>query len=164
MGSRDRGRKEPKKPKKDAKKIPQVTIMTTPTEVEVIKKGKQREGRRVGGGREARESSPSSPGTGMGQEWLTMADLASLQATVRGRVHGVFFRAFVETWAEELRLTGFVRNRPDGTVEVGAEGERQKLEKLVEYLKTGPPAARVEEVVVAWAEYTGEFPGFSVKY
>ena len=93
-----------------------------------------------------------------------MADLASLQATVRGRVHGVFFRAFVETRAEELKLTGYVRNRPDGTVEVRVEGERPKLEKLVEYLKAGPPAARVEEVMVAWAEYTGEFSKFSVNY
>ena len=47
MGSRDKGHKETKKQKKDTKKIPQITIMTTPTEVEVIKKGKQREGRRV---------------------------------------------------------------------------------------------------------------------
>jgi len=47
MGKGDRGHKETKKPKKDSKKLPQVaTIMTTPTEVEVIKKGKQREGRR----------------------------------------------------------------------------------------------------------------------
>jgi acylphosphatase len=93
-----------------------------------------------------------------------MADLASLQAVVRGRVHGVFFRASVQTRAEDLRLTGYVRNRPDGTVEVRAEGERQKLEKLVEYLKVGPPAARVEEVVVTWAEYTGAFSRFSVRY
>jgi acylphosphatase len=93
-----------------------------------------------------------------------MADLASLKATVRGRVQGVFFRAFVETRAEELKLTGYVRNRPDGAVEVRAEGERQKLERLVEYLKTGPPAARVEEVGEEWELYTGEFPGFSVRY
>jgi acylphosphatase len=93
-----------------------------------------------------------------------MADLASLQAMVHGRVHGVFFRAFVETRAEELKLTGYVRNRPDGTVEVRAEGERQKLEKLLGYLNVGPPAARVEEVVAAWAEYTGAFRGFSVEY
>ncbi len=69
-----------------------------------------------------------------------MADPASLRATVRGRVHGVFFRAFVEDRARELNLYGYVRNRPDGTVEVRAEGERPKLEKLVEHLKAGPPA------------------------
>ncbi len=93
-----------------------------------------------------------------------MADPASVKATVCGRVHGVFFRAFVETRAEELKLTGYVRNRPDGTVEVRAEGERQKLEKLVAYLKTGPPAARVEKVVAEWEPYTGEFAGFNVRY
>jgi acylphosphatase len=93
-----------------------------------------------------------------------MADLASLQATVRGRVQGVFYRAFVETRAEELKLTGYVRNRPDGTVEVRAEGERQKLEKLVEHLKAGPPAAWVKEVVAAWAEYTGDYARFSARY
>jgi hypothetical protein len=47
MGSRDKARKETKKPKKDQKKLPQVTILTAPPEVQVIKKGKQREGRRV---------------------------------------------------------------------------------------------------------------------
>ena len=93
-----------------------------------------------------------------------IADLASLKATVRGRVHGVFYRAFVETRAEELKLTGYVCNRPDGTVEVRAQGERQKLEKLVEYLKAGPPAARVKEVVGEWEAYTGEFTGFNVRY
>ncbi len=93
-----------------------------------------------------------------------MADMASLQATVRGRVHGVFFRAFVEEWAAELNLTGYVRNRPDGNVEVRAEGERQRLEKLVGYLKVGPPAARVDEVITVWTAYSGAFSGFRVRY
>ena len=93
-----------------------------------------------------------------------MADLASLEAIVRGRVHGVFYRAYVETRAEELKLAGYVRNRSDGTVEVRVEGERAQLEKLLEYLKTGPPAARVENVEAEWAAYTGEFTKFSVRY
>jgi acylphosphatase len=95
---------------------------------------------------------------------LTTADLASLKATVRGRVHGVYYRAFVESWAEELNLAGYVCNKPDGTVEVKAEGERPKLEKLVEHLKAGPPSARVDEVIVEWAVYTGDFSKFSVRY
>ena len=93
-----------------------------------------------------------------------MADLASLHAVVHGRVHGVFYRAFVETSAGELKLTGYVRNKPDNTVEVRAEGDTQSLEKLVERLKKGPPAARVENVVTEWGEYSGGFSGFSVKY
>jgi acylphosphatase len=93
-----------------------------------------------------------------------MSDLASLQAIVHGRVHGVFYRAFVESRAEELKLTGYVCNRSDGTVEVVAEGNRQSLEKLSGYLKTGPPAAHVNDVTIEWGEHTGEFSGFSVKY
>jgi len=93
-----------------------------------------------------------------------MAEMASLRATVRGRVQGVFFRAFVEGWAGQLRLTGYVRNRPGGVVEVWAEGEKPQLEKLVGYLKTGPPAARVNEVKIDWAEYTGKFSDFRVGY
>ena len=93
-----------------------------------------------------------------------MAELASLQATVSGRVHGVFFRAFVESRALELNLTGYVRNMPGGTVEVVAEGERQQLEKLVESLGKGPPPARVEKVTADWAEYSGVFKDFRIIY
>jgi len=93
-----------------------------------------------------------------------MADSTSLQATVYGRVQGVFFRAFVTGRAKELGLTGYVRNLSDGSVEVKAEGERQQLEKLVGYLKQGPPAARVSKVATIWSEYTGNYSGFSTKH
>ena len=93
-----------------------------------------------------------------------MANLASLQATVYGRVQGVFFRAFATQCARKLSLTGYVRNLPDGAVEVWAEGERQQLEKLVGYLREGPTSARVSEVVTSWSEYTGNFSGFSTRH
>jgi acylphosphatase len=93
-----------------------------------------------------------------------MADLASLRATVSGRVHGVFFRAYVEGRAADLNLTGYVRNLSDGRVEVRAEGERERLEKLVHYLEVGSPAARVDKVIARWSNYRGLFSGFQVKY
>jgi acylphosphatase len=93
-----------------------------------------------------------------------MADLASLKATVCGRVQGVYFRYFVVGCARELGLAGYVRNLPGGAVEVQAEGERQQLEKLVGYLKVGPPAARVDEVANSWSEYTGNYSGFIVRH
>jgi acylphosphatase len=93
-----------------------------------------------------------------------MADMASLRATVQGRVQGVFFRAFVESAAERLNLKGYVCNMPGGEVEVLAEGEKSNLEKLVEYLKKGPPSAQVKEVLVNWGEYTGYFSRFSIRY
>ena len=94
-----------------------------------------------------------------------MAELASVHAVVYGHVQGVFFRAFVSEQARELGLTGYVRNLGDReAVEVQAEGERRQLEKLVDYLKIGPPAARVEKVVTDWSEYTGSYSGFRIRY
>ena len=93
-----------------------------------------------------------------------MASLASVQAIVYGYVQGVFFRAFAARRANELGLTGYVRNLPRGTVEILAEGERKQLEKLVSDLKVGPPGARVEKVVTNWLEYTGSYPGFNIRY
>ena len=94
-----------------------------------------------------------------------MADLASVQATVYGRVQGVFFRSFVSRQATQLGLTGYVRNLPDGeAVEVQAEGERKQLEKLLSYLKIGPPGARVEQVVTNWSDYSGIYSSFSIRY
>ncbi|UCB43595.1 MAG: acylphosphatase [Dehalococcoidales bacterium] len=93
-----------------------------------------------------------------------MDDPAAVQVIVHGRVQGVYFRAFAARRAVELGLTGYARNLADGAVEVRAEGEREQLKRLVGYLKSGPPAARVEKVVTEWSEYTGEYRGFGVKY
>ena len=94
-----------------------------------------------------------------------MADLASVRAIVYGYVQGVFFRAFVSRQATELGLTGYVRNLAGGeAVEVNAEGERDKLEKLISYLKLGPPGAKVEKVVTNWSEYTGNYSRFDIRY
>jgi acylphosphatase len=98
------------------------------------------------------------------KESRTMADLASVRVIVYGFVQGVFFRAFVAKQASELGVTGYVRNLPQGTVEVLAEGERRRLERLVGYLKIGPPDARVVKVATNWSEYTGNYSGFRIKY
>ncbi|MFC1925576.1 acylphosphatase [Chloroflexota bacterium] len=89
--------------------------------------------------------------------------LASLHTIVRGRVQGVFFRAFVQSHANALGLTGYVRNLQSGAVEVQAEGERGKLEELLQVLHQGPPAARVEKVEESWSDYNGDFSSFSVR-
>ena len=94
-----------------------------------------------------------------------MSDLAEVEVLVYGRVQGVFYRAFAARQAQALGLTGYVRNLYGGNaVEVRAEGERVKLERLVELLKTGPPAAKVEKISATWSEYQGTFPDFTVKH
>ena len=73
-----------------------------------------------------------------------------LRVMVSGRVQGVNFRAYTRREAQRLGLRGHARNLADGTVEVVAEGERERLERLLVWLRHGPPSARVDEVTVQW--------------
>jgi acylphosphatase len=94
-----------------------------------------------------------------------MNELSGIKATVHGRVQGVFFRASTRKVARELELSGTVRNLPGrNQVEVYAEGKKAQIEKLIGFLKTGPPGAKVEKVDVEWLGYTGEYTGFNVIY
>ena len=68
------------------------------------------------------------------------------RVAVRGHVQGVFFRETTRRLALAEGLAGWVRNRPDGTVEAVFEGEREAVERLVEFLREGPRGARVEWV------------------
>ncbi len=93
-----------------------------------------------------------------------MSNRVALHAVVHGHVQGVFFRASVARKAAELGLTGYVRNLPSGMdIEVLAEGEKDKLDGMIEYLKVGPPAATVEKVTVTWSKYAGKHTYFDVK-
>lgn len=82
---------------------------------------------------------------------------------VSGRVQGVFFRAHTRDLAQRLGLTGFVRNLPDGRVEVVAEGPEEKLQELINFCHHGPPLAHVAGVDIRWEEPTREFRTFSVR-
>jgi len=83
---------------------------------------------------------------------------------VSGRVQGVFFRS--ETRYEALKngVNGWIRNLPDDRVEAVFEGEQEKVERLVEFCKHGPPGAKVVRVDVAWEDYSGEFADFEIVY
>jgi acylphosphatase len=87
-----------------------------------------------------------------------------LEATLHGRVQGVAFRYHTRWRAQELGLTGYVRNEPDGTVEVVAEGPRSKLDELLSFLRVGPRAAMVTEVDTKWSAAQGRFGQFEVRY
>ena len=91
------------------------------------------------------------------------ADVAAvLHAVVRGRVQGVGFRFFVLQQADALGLSGWVRNRADGSVEVRAEGNRPALESLLADLRRGPTAAHVEGVDHDWEVEAEGMRGFRV--
>ena len=82
---------------------------------------------------------------------------------VTGRVQGVFFRAWAKEEAEALGVAGWVRNCPDGRVEAHVEGEAEAVEQMIERLRRGPPAARVEDVRT-WDVEPCEFEGFEVRH
>jgi acylphosphatase len=86
-----------------------------------------------------------------------------LSLRIRGLVQGVFYRAETHATATRLRLSGWVRNREDGSVELVAEGPRAQLEALLEWCRKGPPRARVDALEPSWSEATGEFEGFVVR-
>ena len=87
-----------------------------------------------------------------------------LHVHVRGRVQGVFFRAVTQETARGLNLTGWVRNRPDGSVEAVFEGEDDHVDKMLAWCYQGPPTARVEEVLVLEEPYAGLFQTFDIQY
>ena len=83
-------------------------------------------------------------------------DRTTRRYTVSGRVQGVGFRYFVQRKAAEIGLAGWVRNRPDGTVEAEAAGDAPQLEAFEAALRAGPTLARVSHVAVSAAPASRE--------
>ncbi len=83
---------------------------------------------------------------------------------VFGVVQGVFFRATTRKVANKLSINGYVKNLPDGSVKIVAEGKEEKLLKLIEFAKEGPPAANVYNIKTEWSEKKGELPSFRIAY
>jgi acylphosphatase len=90
--------------------------------------------------------------------------LKRLHVYIRGRVQGVFFRAETERTAKSHGLTGWVRNMADGRVEALFEGRDEDIDAMLKWCHSGPPAARVDEVLKEAEPYTGEFRNFSIRY
>ena len=82
---------------------------------------------------------------------------------VRGCVQGVFFRAHAQEKAQALGLSGWVRNLPDGRVELVAEGEEERIKSFLAWVHVVPSAARVETVQVNWSTPQDE-RGFQIRY
>jgi len=87
---------------------------------------------------------------------------ARARAVIRGRVQGVFFRAETRDRARSLGLRGWVRNARDGSVEAVFEGERARIDSILEWCRRGPALAQVEDVDVEWGEAVGE-SGFTAR-
>jgi acylphosphatase len=90
--------------------------------------------------------------------------VAAFSALVEGRVQGVAFRYSCRAEARRLGLSGWVRNTPEGDVEVWAEGNREQLESLLAWLHRGPPGARVDRVNHKQIAALGVYRNFSIEF
>ncbi len=93
-----------------------------------------------------------------------MTTMKRMRVIISGRVQGVFFRAYTRETALSLKLTGWVRNLHDGSVEAVFEGEDTNVQPMLEWCKKGPPHAIVTKVDAAEEPYTGEFRDFRITY
>ena len=83
--------------------------------------------------------------------------------TVKGLVQGVCFRQYTQQTATSLNVTGWVRNLPDGSVAGCFEGEEKDVRALIDWCRTGPQWARVDQVIVENEPFQGEFRGFHIR-
>ena len=91
-----------------------------------------------------------------------MAEKARVHIFVSGRVQGVFFRLAAKKKADKLGLTGWVKNLADGKVEAVFEGDKDKIEEMLQWAKRGPFLAKVENLEIIRDDYTGGFTNFKI--
>lgn len=93
-----------------------------------------------------------------------MSGVKRAHLIIKGRVQGVFYRAFTREVAVSLGLKGWVRNQVDGTVEAILEGRKSDIESAIVQCYKGPSASSVSDIDVSWEGYKGEFDSFNIRY
>jgi acylphosphatase len=87
---------------------------------------------------------------------------AAARFVVQGTVQGIFFRQFVKGHADDMKLRGFVRNLDSGDCEVIIEGEKEAINRLLEFVKKGPEHAQIRNVIVEERKWSGDFDEFKI--
>ena len=91
-------------------------------------------------------------------------DIKRVHVIVEGRVQGVFFRAFTRDEAVKFGLTGWVRNRSDGSVEAIVEGEKSAVGKMLQWFQQGSPHSIVDKVHHTEESPVGDSNTFEIHY
>ncbi len=89
--------------------------------------------------------------------------LASKKLLIKGRVQAVFYRAWLKKNAENAKITGWVKNLSDGSVEAVLQGDKEKVDNLIKKCRQGPPLARVDEIIIKKARLDKSLKSFRVK-
>jgi len=82
---------------------------------------------------------------------------------VKGRVQGVAFRYSAQKKAQQLAISGYAKNLPNGDVEILAQGEKTNINQFIEWCKEGPPVANVDRVEIAWQNIEQKFSDFDTR-
>lgn len=90
--------------------------------------------------------------------------MKKIHVIVKGKVQGVFFRAYTKSIAIELKLHGHVKNLDNGSVEIIAEGDEKNLLKFIEYCKKGPESSNVKNISVEYLNPVKEYSDFQIRY
>ncbi|MBN2391758.1 MAG: acylphosphatase [Anaerolineae bacterium] len=90
--------------------------------------------------------------------------ITAVHIIVHGYVQGVGFRSFVQMQALPLEISGWVRNCADGTVEIWAEGSRNKLERLAQQVQKGPRHGSVDRLDIDWQQPKNLLHGFHIRW
>ncbi len=93
-----------------------------------------------------------------------MSEKVRVHIIVSGQVQGVFFRDYTQKKAQSLGITGWVKNLPDGKVEIVLEGEKERINQMINWIKVGPPLAKVTNLEIEWQKCQEEFDHFEIKY
>ncbi|NGX43855.1 MAG: Acylphosphatase [Candidatus Anoxychlamydiales bacterium] len=93
-----------------------------------------------------------------------MKEIVQLHAVFKGNVQGVFFRQHVKEFAEKLKITGYVKNLKDGSVEVLAIGEREVLEKFLEGIVKKPGLGSIDSIEKNFTKKELSFDNFEIRY
>lgn len=92
-----------------------------------------------------------------------MDEQKRFKARIFGVVQGIGFRWFVRSEAQRRNITGFVRNLPDGSVEVEAQGENKLIEEFIATLRKGPSMAIVSKLEIQWLP-PAQYHSFEIKF
>ena len=92
-----------------------------------------------------------------------MEEIVEARVVVSGRVQGVWFRGFTQRIASDAGVCGRVRNLPDRRVEAVLQGDRAAVEKVLGFLREGPPGASVTDIAVSWGPPSEACRGFHIR-
>ena len=89
-------------------------------------------------------------------------DTLTVNMQITGKVQGVGFRYFVLRQAQELGITGWVSNKPNGDVEALAQGDKEDLDQFIAKVKQGPSLSRVDDVILNWEDGQENYTSFEI--